>query len=475
MINECKSWLDDVPVTIILPTTRRYNSNSNASANPNNQELYVLPEWFDLKNIKLTFKDPRILADATFDVIMNQPSVKHLNLSKSYIRQVPQLCCPSSSLDTVDLSHCGLLRDVSALANVRVLNIAYCSRVTDVSCLGRLEHLNLTCCSISDVSALVNAKTLFLTGTQVSDVSMLGNAHVLRLDHCRGVKDVSALGNVHTLSLQLTGVSDVSRLGKVHSLSLAQTRVVNVSMLGEVHMLDLTRSRVFDVSCLGSVHKLILDHCEHLQDVSMLGNVKILSIRGNKSLTGVDRLDKVHTLNMIGSCDRAVADVPQNVFLTVPHLSISTPRMGAYMKLLKETARPVKSSLYIDRSNSWYSWYYDENYKELFKKLARRPRDIKFEIPSFHDSIQYYTTKCSTSTSNSHQTQKSSFMGSLGQFKLLQLARADAANGSDAQVILSLCNGEEVATTIGVARQFKTLSDALDCRDDQDQKLGNEM
>ena len=474
MVRDCKSWQGDSPVPIRLPSKNLLLMN----VNPNNQEHYILPEWFDLHSIKLTFRTPTILADETFEVIMNQPSIKELDISRSYIRAVPARASHGSSylydqpilpqqpplnvsnanLDSVDLSHCLFLTDVSGFAGVRVLDISYCTRVSDVSCLGRVQHLNLTCCSVSNVSALTGAKTLFLAGTQVSDVSMLGNAHVLCLDHCSNVTDASALGNVHTLSLRGTRVSDASKLGRVHALSLAQTRVVDVSALGEVHTLNLSFTNVVDVSCLGSVHKLMLDRCERLKDVSSLSNVHSLSIQGNGCLTGVHQLEKVQSLNMIGTFDSSTRDVPENVFLTVPYLSMNTSRISAYIGLLRSKGRPATKvhSLYIDRG--WSYLYYNMNLgnrdnssiKDLLKMLARKPRPINFVIPAFPECVRSYTKL------NALDTQHS-------QFKCLQLARASAGNGNQCKTILKLSDGAELTTTVGVVRQFKTLSDAMDC------------
>ncbi len=55
--------------------------------------------------------------------------------------------------------------------------------------------------------------------TRIQHVFLLGNVHTLNLSGCRGVTNVSALGNVHTLDISNTNVKDISMLGNVEILT----------------------------------------------------------------------------------------------------------------------------------------------------------------------------------------------------------------------------------------------------------------
>jgi hypothetical protein len=93
------------------------------------------------------------------------------------------------------------------------------------------------------------------------------------------------LGLVHRsqkqISLDLSHspeLTDVSALGHVYSLNLRGcNNVSDVSALGHVHRLDLSLcNNVSDVSALGHVHTLHLSECRNVSDVSALGHVHTL-------------------------------------------------------------------------------------------------------------------------------------------------------------------------------------------------------
>ena len=75
-------------------------------------------------------------------------------------------------------------------------------------------------------------------------------------------------------------ISDMSVLGKVHALNLRGcSKITDVSELGKVHILNLRNcSKVTDVSALGNVHTLDLSYCDKIKDVSALGNVHTLHL-----------------------------------------------------------------------------------------------------------------------------------------------------------------------------------------------------
>jgi uncharacterized protein YfbU (UPF0304 family) len=84
------------------------------------------------------------------------------------------------------------ITDVSALKNVNTLKLSNCKGVTDVSSLGNVQELNLSYTNVKDVSALGGVHTLKLNGCKrVTDVSALDNVHILNLHGCINVTDIS--------------------------------------------------------------------------------------------------------------------------------------------------------------------------------------------------------------------------------------------------------------------------------------------
>jgi len=104
-------------------------------------------------------------------------------------------------LQSMRLSCCRTISDVSALRNLRFLTIYICPCISDVSALGSLHYLRIaTCVDIIDVSALGSVHTLILEGCHsIRDVSALWSVRNLTIQYCLGITDVSALKMVPKL------------------------------------------------------------------------------------------------------------------------------------------------------------------------------------------------------------------------------------------------------------------------------------
>ena len=176
----------------------------------------------------------------------------------------------------------------NSLMNVLSMNLSGCQSVTDVSMLGNIPTLNLSHCNnISDVTSLRNVKNLNLCGCLKikKGVSELGNAHCLNLSGCSWLqnRDIAALAGVHTLSLNYCqDISNVTPLGQVHSLDLRGcVQIEDVSALSLVTNLDISWCwQVSDVSNLGALRTLNLRGCAKVTDISALSNVKHLDVKG---------------------------------------------------------------------------------------------------------------------------------------------------------------------------------------------------
>ena len=224
---------------------------------------------------------------------------------------------------TLNLSGCNLITDVSMLSHLEGLNISRCYNITDVSHLSQLHTLKLHRCRITDVSALGNVKNLDLSSCcNLTNVSALGNVEILVLSCCNNLTDVSALGNVKNLDLHgCDSLMDVSGLSNVRELNLNNcehitdvSNLINVEklyLLGcysitdipcfTAKILDLSFCKITDFSKLINVQELILQYCTQItnNDLQFFVNKRFLDLTGCTNITNVDiLLDNVQVLNL---------------------------------------------------------------------------------------------------------------------------------------------------------------------------------
>jgi len=87
-------------------------------------------------------------------------------------------------------------------------------------------------------------------------------------------------------------------------LDLDYSNIDDVSALGSVKYLSLRGcTKVTDVSALGNVEGINLQDCTGITDVSALGNVLVLNLQGCTGITDVSMLGKIQYLNLQG-CTR---------------------------------------------------------------------------------------------------------------------------------------------------------------------------
>jgi hypothetical protein len=110
-------------------------------------------------------------------------------------------------------------------------------------------------------------------------------------------KTVLMLSSVHSLDLSYCNIDDVSNLGNVHTLILRGCKNIrDVSSLGKNTILDLSWCNISNVSSLGNVHVLNLMGCFNVKDVSALGSVHTLIVTNLKNFIDISPLCGVHEL-----------------------------------------------------------------------------------------------------------------------------------------------------------------------------------
>ena len=107
---------------------------------------------------------------------------------------------------------------------------------------------------------------------------------------------INEITNIHELIIDnCQNVTDVSVLGKVHTLHLRNCKgITDVSALGKVHTLTILWClHITDLSALGNVHELTIGRSHNITDVSALGDIPNLTITGCSNLTDVSALRNV--------------------------------------------------------------------------------------------------------------------------------------------------------------------------------------
>jgi hypothetical protein len=144
--------------------------------------------------------------------IYNPRKQLYINLENHYfISDVSVL----DNVHTLNLSHCVNITDVSPLINVHNLNLRFCKNIINYSILGKgtIHTLNLSYTNVlnEDIKSLGTLNTLILSGcSNITDVSPLINVRILDLSFCRNIIDFTVLrnGSIHTLDLSYCYVTE---------------------------------------------------------------------------------------------------------------------------------------------------------------------------------------------------------------------------------------------------------------------------
>ena len=122
---------------------------------------------------------------------------------------------PLSRIRTLNLSYCINIINISPLINVHNLNLSFCKNIINYSILGKgtIHTLNLSYTNVldEDIKSLGTLNTLILSGcSNITDVSPLINVRILDLSFCKNIIDFTVLrnGSIHTLDLSYCYVTE---------------------------------------------------------------------------------------------------------------------------------------------------------------------------------------------------------------------------------------------------------------------------
>lgn len=158
--------------------------------------------------------------------------------------------------------------------------------------------------SEEDLDVLKDTKleVLHMLASEIdSRVIHIPNLHFLQNPNLTDVSVIgSATSKVRRLNIPNSKVKDVSMLGNLEMLSAVNVKTLTVvSALGRLHQLNLSGTNVVDVSMLGNVHTLDLSRTK-VTDVSALSGVHTLNI-SHTNVEDVSTLGHVHELDISGT------------------------------------------------------------------------------------------------------------------------------------------------------------------------------
>jgi hypothetical protein len=170
----------------------------------------------------------------------NLSNCHSLNLSGCI--NISEVSC-LGSVTNLNLSGCVNVRDVSALGKVRNLYLRGCYGISDISQLGFNYILDLGLCPlITNVSSLGSVYNLTLSEFQGNDISALKNVKVLDLSYSPHLVDLSSLDNsVEVLNISYCDlIVNITMLHKVKSLDITECfQIKDFTGLNSLHDLEM--------------------------------------------------------------------------------------------------------------------------------------------------------------------------------------------------------------------------------------------
>jgi hypothetical protein len=199
---------------------------------------------------------------------------------------------------------CVHLTDPTPLAHLHTVDLSLCPHISNVEALTGVKTLNLSSTDVCDVRALASVDTLVLTNCHsLRDVSALGHVRCLYMKGCTGIElGFEQLGQPpqHLLDLSHTPIAHVAHLGRVHALDIAYCpNVASLQGLDTCHFVEVAKSRtitsfaglegchhvratmmisVFTCRGLENCDTVELDSCFNIRDVQALGHVRVVHL-----------------------------------------------------------------------------------------------------------------------------------------------------------------------------------------------------
>jgi hypothetical protein len=143
------------------------------------------------------------------------------------------------------------------------------------------------CHRITDISALQGVSKVILSGCEgIADIQALSEARSVEIRGCSFISNVSALKDVEEVTLERITLQSICALDKVKKLTVCNCSIDEfpVPSVGKGQTWKLQGTSVADLSGWGCLERLTLTNCSSVNDISMLGTVRYLTIQSRNSL-----------------------------------------------------------------------------------------------------------------------------------------------------------------------------------------------
>jgi hypothetical protein len=139
--------------------------------------ILISKYWNNIKlGIKLHNSDIEYLL---FNRLNDFANVYHLNMSVSIIASAPLF----QNLQSVNLSYCKFLTDISALNNIHTVNLRGCSKLQDISPLSNSYNINISHCF------------------EVKHIQPLYHVSIINIAYCYKITDIFRLCHAKQLTI----------------------------------------------------------------------------------------------------------------------------------------------------------------------------------------------------------------------------------------------------------------------------------
>jgi surface protein len=143
------------------------------------------------------------------------------------------------------------------------------------------------CHRVTDISALHGVPKVILSGCEhIADIQALSEARSVEIWGCLLISKVSALKDIEEVTLEKITLGSIRELDKVNKLTVRNCSIDEypVPSIGKGQAWDFEGATIADLSGWGCLEKLTLSNCSRVNDISMLGAVRYLTIYSKNSL-----------------------------------------------------------------------------------------------------------------------------------------------------------------------------------------------
>ena len=271
------------------------------SLNDSSSHRFLVDEKFQLKVLRVV-KDPsRQIAIKIRDESYLSSLFVHKVTCLRYTSSIAIPYLPQIS----HFSNWGYARDISHCAHFKSFLSRLASSVSDLSPLKDIDDVSIICGRglPEDIFSSLGRQTkLYLEECpSLTRVESFSNIKQLKLSLCLNLYDIRPLHGIWDLTLRsCPQITDMSVLGNHHKLAIMSCgkRLKGYERLIGIPIVHLSFCDIHDLFVLQFSKEVVLSHCERVEDVSWLRNVRRVTLQNCRGITDVSSLRTVKDLTI---------------------------------------------------------------------------------------------------------------------------------------------------------------------------------